>query len=90
MLYRVKGALLIGIALVTVVSWPRGTPFTAFPHDAIGDANFDFFKKVATFHPLEKINNALDVSLFLLIYVFQLAYLSYSITTGLAGSGSRS
>ena len=62
MLYRVKGALLIGIFLTSIISWPRTTPVTAFPHTDAGDAAFDFFKKVVTFRPLEYIGNALDVS----------------------------
>ena len=61
MLYRVKGALLIGIFLTSIISWPRTTPVTAFPHTDAGDAAFDFFKKVVTFRPLEYIGNALDV-----------------------------
>ena len=61
MLYRVKGAILIGIFLTSIISWPRTTPVTAFPHTDAGDAAFDFFKKVVTFRPLEYIGNALDV-----------------------------
>lgn len=62
MLYRVRGAILIGIFLVSIISWPRGTPFTYFPYTDSGEQLFDFFKQVVTFHPLEKIGNALDVS----------------------------
>ncbi|KAG7085667.1 hypothetical protein E1B28_003212 [Marasmius oreades] len=60
MLYRVRGALLIGIFLVSIVSWPRPTPVTFFPHNESGDALFDYFKKVVTFTPLRKIANAID------------------------------
>ncbi|KDN48908.1 hypothetical protein RSAG8_02261, partial [Rhizoctonia solani AG-8 WAC10335] len=60
LLYRVRGAIIIGILLVSIISWPRTTPVTLFPHTAVGDSNFDFFKKVVTFHKLEKIGNALD------------------------------
>jgi len=60
MLYRVKGAILIGIFLTSIISWPRDTPFTAFPHTDAGNTAFDFFKKVATFHPLKLIGNAID------------------------------
>lgn len=56
----------IGIMLVSIISWPRTTPVTLFPHTALGDSNFDFFKKVVAFHKLEKIGNALDVSKILL------------------------
>ncbi|KAG9091864.1 hypothetical protein FRC06_000349 [Ceratobasidium sp. 370] len=48
------------IMLVSIISWPRTTNVTLFPHNPVGDANFDFFKKVVTFHKLEKIGNALD------------------------------
>lgn len=60
MLYRVKGAILIGIFLTSIVSWPRPTAVTAFPHTATGDQAFDFFKQVVAFRPLQKIGNALD------------------------------
>ena len=62
MLYRVKGALLIGIFLTSIISWPRTTPVTYFPHTDAGDAAFDFFKQVVTFWPLKRVGNALDVS----------------------------
>lgn len=62
MIYRVKGAILIGIFLTSIVSWPRPTVVTFFPHTPAGDALFDYFKKVVTFHPLTHIGNALDVS----------------------------
>lgn len=48
MLYRVKGALLWPLLLVAIISWPRPTAVTQFPHTDLGDSNFDFFKKVAT------------------------------------------
>jgi adenine/guanine/hypoxanthine permease len=64
MLYRVKGALLIGITLTSIISWPRPTSVTAFPYTEAGDAAFDFFKQVVTFRPIGSIANALDVSKF--------------------------
>ena len=54
---------MIGIMLVSIISWPRTTNVTLFPHTAVGDDNFNFFKKVVAFHPLEKIGNAIDVGL---------------------------
>ncbi|EGN97430.1 hypothetical protein SERLA73DRAFT_92540 [Serpula lacrymans var. lacrymans S7.3] len=60
MLYRVKGAIIIGIFLTSIISWPRPTSVTYFPHTAAGDDLFNFFKQVVTFHPLTKIGNALD------------------------------
>lgn len=55
MMYRVKGAIIFGILLVSIISWPRSTPVSYFTHDTIGDANFDFFKKVVTFHPIKRV-----------------------------------
>jgi AGZA family xanthine/uracil permease-like MFS transporter len=55
MMYRVKGAIIFGILLVSIISWPRPTSVTYFPHDALGDSKFDFFKKVVTFHPISRI-----------------------------------
>jgi len=60
MMYQVKGAILIGIFLVSIISWPRPTPVTYFPHTDAGNALFDYFKKVVTFHPLSKVGNAID------------------------------
>ncbi|KAJ3005068.1 hypothetical protein NUW54_g4509 [Trametes sanguinea] len=60
MLYRVKAAILIGIAITSIISWPRPTSVTYFPHTDAGDAMFDFFKQVVTFWPLKHIGNALD------------------------------
>lgn len=64
MLYRVRGAILIGIFLVSVISWPRPTSVTLFPYTEAGDALFDYFKQVVTFHPLTKVGNVIDVSKF--------------------------
>ena len=66
MLYRVKGALLIGIILTSVISWPRGTAITFFPYTKAGDVAFDYFKKVVAFHPLEQVGGALDVGTLIL------------------------
>lgn len=54
MLYRVKGAILVGIILVSVISWPRGTVVTNFPDTPLGDSNFEFFKQVVAFHPIQR------------------------------------
>ena len=55
MMYRVKGAIIAGILLVSVISWPRDSSVTYFPHTPVGDSSFDFFKKVVTFHPIKNI-----------------------------------
>ncbi|KAL6354713.1 hypothetical protein LRP88_12057 [Fusarium phalaenopsidis] len=60
MAFRIKYALIIGIALVSMLSWPRNTPITYFPHSPEGDSRFDFFKQIVVFHPMEKTLNKLD------------------------------
>ncbi|KAK7043065.1 hypothetical protein VNI00_008803 [Paramarasmius palmivorus] len=60
MLYRVRGAILIGIFIVSIISWPRPTAVTYFPHTPQGDARFDYFKQVVTFHRIDKVGNVLD------------------------------
>ncbi|KAF3491725.1 inner membrane protein yieG [Arthroderma uncinatum] len=53
MMYRVKGAIIAGILLVSIISWPRPTNVTYFPHTVQGNDAFEFFKKVVTFHKIE-------------------------------------
>ncbi|KAL3478132.1 permease family-domain-containing protein [Aspergillus californicus] len=53
MMYRVKGAIIAGILLVSIISWPRTTPVTYFPHTVTGNDRFDFFKNVVAFHPIK-------------------------------------
>lgn len=57
MMYRVKGAIIAGIVLVSVISWPRGTPVTYFPYTPVGDDSFNFFKNVVNFHSIKNILN---------------------------------
>jgi len=57
MMYRFKGAIIYGIILVSIISWPRSTPVTYFPYDTIGTSNFDFFKKVVDFHQIKHTLN---------------------------------
>lgn len=66
MMYRIKGSILIGIFVTSIISWPRSTPVTYFPDTDTGNQLFDYFKQVVTWHPLKYIGNALDVSKFLL------------------------
>jgi AGZA family xanthine/uracil permease-like MFS transporter len=63
MMYRVKGAIIAGIALVSIISWPRNTLVTTFPYTELGNSNFDFFKQVVTFHKIEKTLNVLEWNL---------------------------
>ncbi|KFG85755.1 purine transporter [Metarhizium anisopliae] len=59
-MFRVKGAIIIGILLVSIISWPRTTPVTYFPYTDVGNSSFDFFKKVVTFHPIQNTLNVQD------------------------------
>ncbi|KAL4401306.1 purine nucleobase transmembrane transporter [Malassezia pachydermatis] len=54
-LYRVRGAMIIGILLVSISSWPRGSSVTQFPHTPLGDENWDFFKHVATWRSINPL-----------------------------------
>lgn len=62
MLYRIRGSILVGIFLVAIISWPRNTAVTYFPHTDSGDDLFAFFKQVVAFRPLRKVGLAIDVS----------------------------
>jgi adenine/guanine/hypoxanthine permease len=57
MLYRVKGAIIFGIILVSVISWPRSTPVTYFPYTTVGNDSFNFFRKVVDFHQMTRVLN---------------------------------
>ncbi|KNG48652.1 purine transporter [Stemphylium lycopersici] len=60
MSYKVKSAMILGILLVSIISWPRNTSMTYFPDTEIGNDRFNFFKKVVDFHPINRTLNALD------------------------------
>lgn len=62
MIYRIRGSIVIGVFLVAIISWPRNTAVTYFPHTEAGDDLFAFFKEVVTFRPLQKVGVAIDVS----------------------------
>ncbi|KAG9249207.1 permease family-domain-containing protein [Calycina marina] len=63
MMYRVKGAIIAGTLLVSIISWPRNTPVTYFENDDIGNNRFEFFKQIVTFHPIRKTLLAQDWSI---------------------------
>ncbi|KAF9094841.1 hypothetical protein BGX23_001484 [Mortierella sp. AD031] len=62
-LYKVKGAILIGILFVAIISWFRGTPVTYFPNDPIGDSRFNYFRQVVSFHTIQKTWAVMDFQL---------------------------
>lgn len=53
MMYRVKGAIIAGILLVSIFSWPRSFTTTYFPDNAAGNYRYNFFEKVVSFHPIK-------------------------------------
>ncbi|CZR67389.1 related to purine transporter azgA [Phialocephala subalpina] len=63
MSYRVKSAIIVGITVVSILSWPRDTTFTYFPHTPAGDEMFSFFKKIVSFHPITSVLAAQDWNL---------------------------
>jgi len=80
MMRKVKGAMIIGIFFVAIISWFRGTEVTYFPDDVTGNARYEYFKKVVNFHAIEKTGfvlfDELDfsssqiwVALFTMLYV---------------------
>ncbi|KAJ4347676.1 hypothetical protein N0V95_005219 [Ascochyta clinopodiicola] len=63
MTYKVRGAMIVGIALVSIFSWPRDTSITYFPRTDIGDSRFGFFKNVVAFHPIQRTLGVQDWTL---------------------------
>ncbi|GAP87583.2 putative inner membrane protein yieg [Rosellinia necatrix] len=53
MAFKVKSAIIIGIGLVSILSWPRNTSFTYFPYTLEGESRYNFFRQVIAFHPIE-------------------------------------
>ncbi|KAI0201032.1 xanthine/uracil permease family protein-like protein [Astrocystis sublimbata] len=53
MAFKVKSAIIIGIGLVSVLSWPRNTSFTYFPYTPEGESRYQFFRQIVAFHPIE-------------------------------------
>lgn len=75
--YKFRGAIIIGIIIVSIISWPRNTDVTYFPYTPIGDYNFEFFKKVVTFHPISKTLNLLEWNLSGVSAQFGMAFLTF-------------
>lgn len=53
LLYRIRGALLIGIVFIAITSWPRVNKVTLFPYTETGDSMFNYFKQVVTLPSLD-------------------------------------
>ncbi|RMZ91307.1 hypothetical protein DV736_g1468, partial [Chaetothyriales sp. CBS 134916] len=63
MMYKVRGSIFYGIAVVSIMSWPRDTSFTYFPRTTAGDDRFDYFKSVVGFHAIKDTLVAQDWTL---------------------------
>ncbi len=75
--YKIKGAIIAGILLVSVISWPRLTSVTYFPYTPVGNDNFDFFKKVVTFHGIQNTLAVQDWNLSRVSGQFGLAFITF-------------
>jgi hypothetical protein len=75
--YQVKGAIIAGILLVSIISWPRPTSVTYFPYTPVGNDNFDFFKKVVTFHGMQNTLAVQDWNLSGVSGQFGLAFITF-------------
>ncbi|CAO3629016.1 unnamed protein product [Mucor hiemalis] len=60
LMFRVRGAILMGIIAISITSWPRNSPITYFPHTPLGDSMFDYFKQVVTVHNLKHVLGRFD------------------------------
>jgi AGZA family xanthine/uracil permease-like MFS transporter len=63
LVFRVRGAVLVGILTVSILSWIRPTTFTFFPYTPAGQSSFDYFRKVVTFHPIQSTLGKMDFQL---------------------------
>ncbi|XP_010037467.2 adenine/guanine permease AZG2 [Eucalyptus grandis] len=61
---NVKGSIICGIVLVTVISWFRGTAVTYFPSTPLGDERFNYFKEVVDFHKIKSTAGAFSFANF--------------------------
>ncbi|ORX45109.1 hypothetical protein DM01DRAFT_1328748 [Hesseltinella vesiculosa] len=63
LMYRVRGAILIGILFIAITSWPRVSHVTYFPYTPQGDTMFDYFKKVVTVHNMNGVLGKFDFNM---------------------------
>lgn len=53
--YKRNSGIIVGILFVTIVSWFRNTAVTFFPDNEAGDARFDYFTKIVSVEPIDKV-----------------------------------
>ncbi|KAK1436725.1 hypothetical protein QVD17_02507 [Tagetes erecta] len=82
----VKGSMISGILFVTLISWIRHTSVTVFPDTPVGDAKYEYFKKVVEFHKIESTLGAISFTNFnrseVWVALFTLLYVDILATTG--------
>ncbi|GKV05406.1 hypothetical protein SLEP1_g17423 [Rubroshorea leprosula] len=83
----VKGSMIYGLLFVTLISWIRGTPVTNFPYTAVGDSNYNYFKKVVDFHKIQSTAGAISFSNFnrneVWVVLVTLLYVDVLASTGI-------
>ncbi|URE10281.1 Permease family [Musa troglodytarum] len=83
---KVKGSMIYGIVVVTLVSWFRGTSVSVFPDTATGNSNYEYFKKVVDFHMIKNTAGKISFSGFntsqVWLAVVTLLYVDVLDTTG--------
>jgi AGZA family xanthine/uracil permease-like MFS transporter len=61
--YKRNSGIIVGILFVTIISWFRNTPVTFFPDNETGDARFDYFTKIVSIEPIDKVTAQFSGSL---------------------------
>lgn len=83
---KVKGAMIYGILLVTLISWIRGTQVTYFPNTLQGNHSFQYFKKIMDVHKIESTAGAFSFAEFrkseLWVALITFLYVDLLDTTG--------
>lgn len=84
--YKIRSSFIIGIGLVTFISWFRGTAVTYFPDDEAGNARFQYFQKVVSIESLSSITAKWDFSEAegsdYVVALFTLLYIDFLDTSG--------
>jgi len=82
--YKNRGAFIMGIGLVTAVSWFRNTVFTYFPNDEAGDSKYEYFSQIVSIESVEKtlLPYTGDFGFEIWLALFTLFYVDFLDTSG--------